>query len=64
MKTQNIIKLIIALVACQAAGFIGSLFTTPYIKTWYATIAHPAFAPPNWVFAPVWTFLFLSIGTS
>jgi len=59
---KNIIKLLISIVICQVAGFIGSIFTTPNIPTWYAMIKKPAFAPPNWIFAPVWTTLFLLMG--
>lgn len=48
----------------QAAGIIGSFFTSPSIPTWYATLAKPELAPPNWVFAPVWTTLFLLMGVA
>ncbi len=55
-------KLIAAVVLCNAAGFIGSFFTTPSIPTWYASINKPFFTPPNWVFAPAWTTLFVLMG--
>jgi tryptophan-rich sensory protein len=61
---KNIFKLIISIIVCQLAGFIGSLFTTPNINTWYATLTKPSFNPPNWVFSPVWTTLFLLMGIS
>lgn len=41
------------------AAVIGSIVTTPVIPLWYATIAKPAWTPPNWVFGPVWTLLYL-----
>ena len=62
MKTY--IRLVVSVVLCQAAGIIGSLFTTPAINSWYAGLRRPAFAPPNWVFAPVWTTLYLLMGIS
>jgi translocator protein len=62
MKKINWKRLIIALVLPQLAGFIGSLFTTRAIPTWYATLNRPSFAPPNWLFAPVWTLLFILMG--
>ena len=42
-----------------AVGASASVFTEPSIPTWYAGLVHPAFAPPNWVFAPVWTTLYV-----
>lgn len=62
MKKQNILKLIFAIVICQMAGIIGSLFTTPSIPGWYATLDKPAFNPPSWIFGPVWIFLYLLMG--
>jgi len=64
MKTDKIIKLILSIVLCQAAGIIGSLFTTPSIPTWYASLQKPWFAPPNWLFGPVWITLFTLMGIS
>jgi len=58
------IKLIISLLICLAAGFIGSFFTTPYIPTWYESLNFPTFRPPNWLFGPVWTMLFILMGIS
>jgi len=55
-------KIIIAIIVSQLAGIIGSIFTTPAIDGWYATLARPEFAPPNWVFGPVWTTLFVLMG--
>src|SRR3989338_5824033 len=59
---MNLTKLIVALAVPQLVGFLGSLVTTPSITTWYATINQPSFTPPNFVFAPVWTLLFLLMG--
>ena len=42
-----------------AAGYIGTTATIPNIPTWYAGINKPSFNPPNWVFGPVWTSLYL-----
>lgn len=62
MKINNFWKLIISVLVCLSAGFIGSFFTTPSIPTWYATLNKPSFNPPNWLFAPVWTTLFILMG--
>lgn len=57
-------KLIISLILPQMAGWIGALFTASRIPTWYAEIAQPPLAPPNWVFGPVWTLLFVLMGVA
>ncbi len=61
---MKILKLIISILACQGAGVLGSLFTSPAISTWYSMIQKPSFNPPSWIFAPVWILLFLLMGIS
>lgn len=61
-RSVEILQLVVSLVICQLAGFVGSIFTTPAIPTWYASLAKPAFTPPNWLFAPAWTTLFVLMG--
>lgn len=62
--TVNVYKLVLSLFICQLAGIIGSVFTAPSIPTWYASLQKPLFAPPNWLFAPVWISLYLLMGLS
>lgn len=62
MKLSNRAKLVISLALPQLAGLIGSLFTATAIPSWYRTLAKPELAPPNWVFGPVWTTLFVLMG--
>ena len=62
MTRQNLFKLLLAIVMCELAGIIGSFFTTPAIPIWYASLVKPSFNPPSWLFAPVWTILFLLMG--
>jgi len=62
MSGMDIIKLIISIVACEGAGGIGAIFTTPAIPTWYAGLKKPTFTPPNSVFGPIWITLYLLMG--
>jgi len=64
IKGIEIIKLAISIGVCLVAGFVGSIFTNASIPTWYATLEKPSFNPPNWLFAPVWTILFILMGIS
>jgi translocator protein len=45
-------------------GIVGSIFTAPAIPAWYAGLVKPAFNPPNWVFGPVWTLLYVLMGVA
>ena len=51
--------LYVFLIITLGVGAGASLFTTPQIPTWYAGLHHPAIAPPNYVFGPVWTTLYI-----
>lgn len=64
LNKLNLIKLFLAIVICESAGLIGSLFTFSAIPTWYATLNKPFFSPPNFVFGPVWTTLYFLMGVS
>lgn len=48
-----------ALLICFAVASLGARWTTPEIAAWYQTLVRPTFAPPNWIFAPVWSMLYL-----
>ena len=56
---MNWLKLLASVAVCQLAGFLGSLFTRPAIPGWYAQLQKPSFAPPNWLFGPMWVSLYL-----
>ena len=62
MSWGDIVKLVVSLVACEGAGGIGAIFTTPAISKWYAGLKKPRFTPPNWLFGPVWITLYLLMG--
>lgn len=52
------------LIACLVAGGLGSWATMPNIETWYEGLQKPAFTPPNWVFAPAWTTLYIMMAVA
>ncbi|RRO25600.1 TspO/MBR family protein [Flavobacteriaceae bacterium 14752] len=64
MKTNTLLKIIICIVICLAVGFLASLATQTGVDNWYVTINKPSFTPPNAVFAPVWTVLYVLMGIS
>jgi len=52
------------IVVCIAAGGVGAVFTADSVAGWYRTIAKPSWTPPDRVFGPVWTVLFISMGVA
>lgn len=64
MQYNKIIKFLASIIICELAGSIGAIFTTPQINSWYSTLNKPSFNPPNWIFGPVWTTLFILMGIS
>ncbi len=63
-KSVNFSRLVAAIIICQLAGIIGSVFTISSIPTWYASLAKPIFTPPSWLFGPVWIALYTLMGIS
>ena len=65
-KTVRIdwLMLAAAIVVCQLAGVVGSVFTVPSIPAWYDQLAKPDIAPPGWVIGAVWITLYTLMGIS
>ncbi len=61
---SKVAKIIISIAICLGIGLIGSIFTVSSIPSWYAGINKPPFSPPNYLFAPVWTILYILMGIS
>ncbi len=61
---ESWVSLVPFVVVCFAAAGIGSLFTATSVKTWYAQLSRPGWTPPNWIFGPVWTTLYLLMAIS
>ncbi len=62
MKPSNILPLIVSIAIPLALGGIAGVVTTDNISGWYSTINKPSFNPPNSIFGPVWTGLYLLMG--
>lgn len=63
-RITNILKLIVALVIPLGLGALAGMVTSEAIPEWYATLNRPSFSPPNWLFGPVWTVLYILLGIS
>ena len=56
------LALLVWVAICFVAAGFGSAFTASAVRAWYPAIAKPAWTPPNWVFGPVWTVLYVMMG--
>ena len=56
------LRIIYCVAICLVVGYLSSITTQSSINTWYPTLIKPIFNPPNWLFAPVWTLLFIMMG--
>ena len=64
MDGNTIVRLLICILACFAAAGFGSIFTSKAIPDWYRGLKKPPYTPPNWVFGPVWTVLYILMAVS
>jgi benzodiazapine receptor len=62
MIMNNLVKLLIAIAIPLVVGFTSGYFTITGVGSWYQTIQKPSWNPPNWIFGPVWTALYILIG--
>lgn len=61
---QSWLSLVPFVLACFAAAAVGAGATRLSVRTWYPALHRPAWAPPNWIFTPVWTTLYLMMALS
>ncbi|OAN62611.1 sensory protein TspO [Balneola sp. EhC07] len=64
MSIPNKYKLPVSIAICLLVGFLSGISTSDNISGWYSTLEKPFFNPPNWIFGPVWTFLYILMGIS
>jgi benzodiazapine receptor len=63
-KTRQFSALALFLISTLAAGALGGWATSSSVASWYPGLSKPAWNPPAWVFGPVWTALYISIGVA
>ncbi len=61
---RDILALVLLVGLCLGVGGLGGAVTAESVTTWYATLNKPSFNPPNWIFGPVWTALYILMGVA
>ena len=61
-KSRDLFGLFAFIILCLAVSGIGGAITATSVDTWYQALEKPPFNPPDWVFAPVWTALYILMG--
>lgn len=64
MTAKSVAGLIVAILACQAAGILGAMATRTSVSQWYPTLTKPPLTPPDWVFGPVWITLYVMMAVA
>ena len=61
---RQLTGLAVSILICFTAAGVGGLVTRPAIENWYSTLRKPAWTPPNWIFGPVWSALYLAMAVA
>lgn len=63
-RGNELLGLVAFVALCLGISAIGGWITAESVGAWYRTLQKPVFNPPDWVFAPVWTVLYLMIAVA
>ena len=63
-RLRSALVLLSWILLCFGAAALGSIATAPAIGSWYRTLAKPEWTPPDAVFGPVWTTLYLTMAVA
>src|SRR3970040_2501224 len=61
---NKIFRILVFVGTCLVVGYFSGMVTRSAITTWYPTLVKPSFNPPNWIFAPVWSLLYIMMGVA
>ena len=61
---NKITRILSVVVTCLVIGYFSGIVTRAAITDWYPTLVKPSFNPPNWIFAPVWSMLYIMMGVA
>ena len=63
-RLNDIISLVVAIAIPLIVGGLGGIATASSIPTWYRTLEKPTWNPPDWIFGPAWTLLYILMGVA
>jgi tryptophan-rich sensory protein len=61
---KDLLALALFVGICLGVGGLGGAVTATSVTEWYPTLNKPSFNPPNWVFGPVWSVLYVMMGVA